>query len=108
MEIKGEATLLRIYTSNTDKFKHNLLYEMVVYAARRYGLAGATVLKGTMGYGSSSVVHSNKFWQSPSSIPSNLSLPKSAILPTHSLLTMIVTFYILQNEIKNLFLGIQF
>jgi hypothetical protein len=61
MEIKGEAKLLRIFISNTDKFKHAPLYEMVVFAAKRYGLAGATVLKGAMGFGSSSVVHSKKF-----------------------------------------------
>ncbi len=95
MEIKGEATLLRIYTSNTDKFKHNLLYEMVVYAARRYGLAGATVLKGTMGYGSSSVVHSNKFWQAPRANAPTKALPKSAILPIHSELTTGTVLFIL-------------
>ena len=104
MEIKGEATLLRIYTSNTDKFKHNLLYEMVVYAARRYGLAGATVLKGTMGYGSSSVVHSNKFWQSPSSIPSNLSFAKECNfadpLGTNNRNS---TFYIVKRDKKYIF-----
>ena len=43
MEIKGEAKVLRIFISNTDKFKHNSLYEMIVFAAKRYGLAGATV-----------------------------------------------------------------
>lgn len=69
MEIKGEAKLLRIFISNTDKFKHNLLYEMVVFAAKRYGLAGATVLKGVMGYGSSSVVRSIKFWEITEKLP---------------------------------------
>lgn len=69
MEIKGEAKLLRIFISNTDKFKHNLLYEMVVFAAKRYGLAGATVLKGVMGYGSSSVVRSVKFWEITEKLP---------------------------------------
>ena len=63
MEIKGEAKVLRIFISNTDKFKHNSLYEMIIFAAKRYGLAGATVLKGVMGYGSSSVIHSVKFWE---------------------------------------------
>jgi PII-like signaling protein len=69
MEIKGEAKLLRIFISNTDKFKHNLLYEMVVFAAKRYGLAGATVLKGVMGFGSSSVVRSIKFWEITEKLP---------------------------------------
>lgn len=69
MEIKGEAKLLRIFISNTDKFKHNLLYEVVVFAAKRYGLKGATVLKGVMGFGSSSVVHSVKFWEFTEKLP---------------------------------------
>ena len=69
MEIKGEAKLLRIFISNTDKFKHTPLYEMVVFAAKRYGLAGATVLKGAMGFGSSSSVHSIKFWEITEKLP---------------------------------------
>ncbi len=69
MEIKGEAKLLRIFISNTDKFKHTPLYEMVVLAAKRYGLAGATVLKGSMGFGSSSVVRSVKFWEITEKLP---------------------------------------
>jgi uncharacterized protein len=69
MKIKGEAKLLRIFISNTDKFKHTSLYEMVVFAAKRYGLAGATVLKGTMGFGSSSIVRSVKFWEITEKLP---------------------------------------
>jgi len=69
MEIKGEAKLLRIFVSNTDKFKHSLLSETIVFAARRYGLAGATVLKGIMGYGSSSVIRSTKFWEITEKLP---------------------------------------
>lgn len=69
MEKQGEAKILRIYISNTDKFKHAPLYEMVVFAARRYGLAGATVIKGTMGYGSSNVIRSAKFWEITEKLP---------------------------------------
>ena len=69
MEIKGEARLLRIFISNTDKFKNAPLYEAIVFAARRNGIAGATVLKGIMGYGSSSVIHSLKFWEIAEKIP---------------------------------------
>lgn len=69
MEIKGEAKLLRIFISSTDKFKHSLLSETIVYAARRYGLAGATVLKGVMGYGSTSVVLSVKLWEITEKLP---------------------------------------
>lgn len=69
MESKGEAKILRIYTSNTDKFKHSLLYETIVFAAKRYGLAGATVTKGIMSFGSSSVIHSVKFWEIAEKLP---------------------------------------
>ena len=69
MEITGEAKLLRIFISSTDKFRHAPLYEVVVFAAKRYGLAGATVLKGFMGYGASSVIHSQKLWELSEKLP---------------------------------------
>jgi uncharacterized protein len=69
MEIKGEARLLRVYVSSTDKFRHMPLYEVVVLAAKRYGLAGATVFKGIMGFGSSSVISSMKFWEITEKLP---------------------------------------
>jgi len=69
MEIKGEAKLLRIFISSTDKFKHTPLYEMVVFAAKRYGLAGATVLRGVMGFGGSSSISSTKFWEITEKLP---------------------------------------
>ena len=65
----SKAKLLRIFISNTDKFKHELLYETVVFAAKRYGLAGATVFKGVMGYGSSSMVRSTRFWEFTEKLP---------------------------------------
>ena len=69
MNTSGEAKILRIYISNTDKFKHAPLYEMIVFAAKRYGLAGATVIKGIMGFGSSNSVHYIKFWEFTEKIP---------------------------------------
>jgi len=69
MEIKGDAMILRIFVSSTDKFKHKPLYEVVVFAAKRYGLAGATVLKGFMGFGASSMVHSQKMWEVTEKLP---------------------------------------
>jgi PII-like signaling protein len=42
---------------------------VIIYAAKRYGLAGATVLKGVMGFGSSSIVHSSKFWEVSEKLP---------------------------------------
>ncbi|HRO85831.1 MAG TPA: DUF190 domain-containing protein [Niabella sp.] len=69
MENNSRATALRIYVSNTDKFRNNLLYEVIVFAARRSGLAGATVHKGMMGFGSGSKIHSTKFWELTEKLP---------------------------------------
>ena len=69
METNSDARRLRIYVSSTDKFKHTLLYETLVFAAKRYGLTGATVLKGVMGFGSSSVVRSTRFWEITEKLP---------------------------------------
>jgi uncharacterized protein len=60
MKIEGEAKLLRIFVGSSDKLNGEPLYEFIVYAAKRYGLAGATVLRGIMGYGANSLVHSAK------------------------------------------------
>jgi PII-like signaling protein len=64
-----EAKLLRVYLSNTDKFRHMPLYEVIVFAAKRYGIKGATVLKGIMGFGSSSEISSVKFWEVTQKLP---------------------------------------
>jgi hypothetical protein len=69
MNINDNVKILRVYTSSTDKLKHTPLYEMIVFAARRNGMAGATVQKGVMGYGGSSVVHSAKFWETNDKLP---------------------------------------
>jgi uncharacterized protein len=69
MENNTEARVLRIFVSSTDKFKSGLLYETIVFAAKRYGLSGATVLKGVMGFGSSSVIRSTRFWEITEKLP---------------------------------------
>ena len=69
MDIQDEARVLRIFVSSTDKLKHTPLYEAIVFAAKRHGIAGATVLKGVMGYGSSSVISSQKFWEFTEKVP---------------------------------------
>ncbi len=63
MECGTKAKRIRIYISSTDKFKSNSLYEVLVYAAKRYGMSGATVFRGIMGFGISSVVHTQKLWE---------------------------------------------
>lgn len=64
-----KAKRLRIYISSTDKFKHSPLYEVLVYAAKRYGIAGATVIKGIMGYGASSEIYSSRLWELSEKLP---------------------------------------
>jgi PII-like signaling protein len=69
MDQLNEVTRLRIYTSSTDKFRHSPLYEVIVYAAKRYGISGATVYKGIMGYGKSSEIHTYKLWELTEKLP---------------------------------------
>ena len=60
MEIPKDAVLLRIFFGEDDRFEHQPLYEAVVLKAREMHLAGATVLRGSMGFGHSSRLHTAK------------------------------------------------
>lgn len=60
MQIPHEATLLRIFLGESDRWEHQPLYEAIVLKARELHLAGATVLRGPMGFGKSSRVHTAK------------------------------------------------
>ena len=69
MKPGDKAKRLRIYISSTDKFEHSPLYEVIVYSASKQGIAGATVLRGIMGYGSSSEVYTSKLWEITEKVP---------------------------------------
>jgi len=60
MQLKGDAKLLRIFVVESDTFEHMPIYEKIVLTAKEAGLAGATVIKGIMGYGGSSQIHTSK------------------------------------------------
>jgi PII-like signaling protein len=60
MEVPKDAVLLRIFFGENDRFEHQPLYEAIVLKAREMHLAGATVLRGPMGYGHSSRLHTAK------------------------------------------------
>jgi len=60
MQMPKAAVLLRIFMGENDRYHGRPLYEAVVMKAREMGLAGATVLRGVMGYGHSSRVHTAK------------------------------------------------
>jgi hypothetical protein len=57
MQLPHDATLLRIFLGESDRWKHQPLYEAIVLKAREMHMAGATVLRGPMGYGLSSRLH---------------------------------------------------
>ena len=60
MEITGQAIRMRIYVGESDHLGHLPLYEAIVKKARKEGLAGATVLKGVLGYGASDHIRTSK------------------------------------------------
>ena len=60
MEISGQAVLLRIFIGESDKLGHLPLFEAIVKNARDEGLAGATVLKGVLGYGATARIRTTK------------------------------------------------
>lgn len=60
MKIPQEGHLLRVFIGESDKWHGRPLYEAIVLKARELHLAGATVLKGTLGYGKSSRLHTAK------------------------------------------------
>ena len=60
MEISGQAVLLRIFIGESDKLGHLPLFEAIVKAARDAGLAGATVLKGVLGFGATARIRTTK------------------------------------------------
>lgn len=64
-----QAALLRIFIGESDEYEGRPLYEAVVLMARELGLAGATVLRGPMGYGRSSTLHTAKILRLSEDLP---------------------------------------
>jgi len=60
MHLPHDAMLLRIFIGESDRWHHKPLYEAIVLRAREMQLAGATVLRGSMGFGKSSRLHTTK------------------------------------------------
>jgi len=67
--LPAEATLLRIFIGDTDRYHHQPLYEAIVLKARELHLAGATVFKSPMGYGHTSRLHTAKILQLSTDLP---------------------------------------
>src|SRR5262252_9859557 len=69
MQIPQDAVLLRIFLGESDRWQHRPLYEAIVLAAREAHLAGATVLRGPMGFGKSSRLHTAKILRLSMDLP---------------------------------------
>jgi uncharacterized protein len=69
MKIPENGKLLRIFIGESDRWHHQPLYEAIVLKARELGLAGATVLRGPMGFGAKSHLHTSKILRLSMDLP---------------------------------------
>src|ERR1041384_2617726 len=69
MQIPEDAVLLRIFIGESDRHRHQPLYEAIVLKAREMQIAGATVLRGPMGFGKSSHLHTAKILRLSMDLP---------------------------------------
>lgn len=69
MKLPEQAELLRIFIGESDKYNGKPLYESIVDEARKRGMAGATVLRGTIGFGAHSRIHTAKILRLSEDLP---------------------------------------
>ncbi|HRY30000.1 MAG TPA: DUF190 domain-containing protein [Elusimicrobiota bacterium] len=69
MRIPAEGKLLRIFIGEADKWRGQPLYEAIVHLAKKEGMAGATVLKGFLGFGCKSHMHTAKILRLSEDLP---------------------------------------
>jgi len=69
MKMPSEAELLRIFIGEADKFEGKPLYEVIANLAHRKGMAGATVIRGLMGFGAHSSMHTAKILRISEDLP---------------------------------------
>jgi PII-like signaling protein len=69
MQVPHDSVLLRIFLGESDRFEHRPLHEAIVLRAREEHLAGATVLRGPMGFGQSSRLHTAKILRLSEDLP---------------------------------------
>lgn len=68
-KLEGEQTLMRIFIGESDRWRKRPLYEALVELFRAERFAGATVLKGAMGFGARSVMHTDKLLRLSTDLP---------------------------------------
>src|SRR6187455_1111636 len=69
MKIPTDGYLLRVFIGESDKWQGRPLYEAIVLKARELHLAGATVLRGPMGFGAHSRIHTTKILRLSEDLP---------------------------------------
>jgi uncharacterized protein len=69
MQVSENGVLLRVFISEDKKFEHLPLYEAIVVKAREMHMAGATVFRGPMGFGHSSLIHTTKLLSLSQDLP---------------------------------------
>ena len=69
MRVPLEAELLRIFIGEADRHGGKPLYEAIVHLARQKGMAGATVVRGLMGFGAHSRMHTAKILRLSEDLP---------------------------------------
>ncbi len=69
MKREDQAELLRIFIGESDKRGDRPLYEVIVEEARKRGLSGATVLRGALGFGANSLIHTSKILRLSEDLP---------------------------------------
>jgi PII-like signaling protein len=69
MRLPQDGTLLRVFLGESDRYQGTPLYEAIVLKARELHLAGASVLKGAMGFGASSQLHTTKVLRLSEDLP---------------------------------------
>lgn len=69
MKQSSQAVLLRIFINESDKVNGKPLYQEIVKQAHKQGMAGATVLRGVLGYGAESRIHTSKILRLSEDLP---------------------------------------
>lgn len=78
MRIPEEGKLLRIFIGESDRWHGKPLYEAIILKAREMGIAGATMLRGLMGYGAASRIHTAKILRLSEDLPIVVEIVDSA------------------------------
>ena len=78
MKISEEGQLLRIFIGESDRWHGKPLYEAIILKAREMGLAGATMLRGLMGFGAASRIHTAKILRLSQDMPIVIEIVDSA------------------------------